>query len=1048
MKKLFVMSLSVFFAHVLCGSTLTWSGGSSGVLSAASNWGGATPQSGDVLTFSKAVTVTGSFDLGAMGVTFDCSGGDVTSEVTFTGAGTLTKKGTSGLVLSVAPEHQGGILVANGQLTVLASAKAYAGVVTIDRTTAASTAQIYFKGDATAVTFANPLAVTGTYGGKTASVLSGGSHTLSGAITSEGDLRIENSQNTLTLGGTVTVPVGNTVTLYGNGGNKHIVCNAPILGNVAKRAGGWNVVTLNAACGRIDDTLDVGDGKVEISKTGSWGGTNVVVSWATPGKGFRPEFTLNDSNNLRRDATLSLTDQYQLTVYADVTVKELFRNGVRLPDKSYARGELGAYPAEDGMSYHGGAGVIVVDSSTAVGYQWIGGGSGSLTDPENWACKQAPVPGETLVFKDPVTVTGAFDFGEAGLTLACEREVRSEVAFSGSGTLTKTGNKTLTLAVASSHTGGVAVNGGGVSVADASGAGSGCVTVDRTQAGAGTFVQFSGGKAFANAIDVKGSFGGETVPAVQSTDANTLSGAITSAGDLWLQNQNTTTMKLTGSITVPEGKTVVFDGRTGSSSFIVSGTVMGSIKKVSANNAWNSLVLQSVSGRPGDVLTIASGTLTIASSGGWNGLSLVIDKQYAFKPEFTLNNGAKLNADATIDASGDFALTLEGNVVVKALVYEHQEMPAGFYRKGDLDGKFLGAGVLKVGVPEYVWNGGSYGLWTDSANWTPQGVPGVNATVVFPKSVTVGAGEASSIGNADFYLQCDTGVEVVLSNVLSGVGRLYKTGAGKVTVCTANEYSGGTVVVDGTFEIWNKDGAGSGDVEVRCASGKNPVFAAMRSGVVPNNIFITGPTRKDPAPLLTANAAKFGGLIMAENSFYTGNSYSGRNYPVVYQGGIEAPAATMYVGPIGWSNIDTASAFACDVNASIYKDISACPLYFQSGTIGMRSGKLTIIGGTNVVQSAAHVAYTNIVVSKAEKAKCCAMRVENGACLEPDAEIRLENGGMLVLPSGVKLCIGKLYVDGILMDEGTYSARNLPNAIGGAGRVRLGPPRGSLLIVR
>ena len=53
---------------------------------------------------------------------------------------------------------------------------------------------------------------------------------------------------------------------------------------------------------------------------------------------------------------------------------------------------------------------------------WTGGASGDISAVANWG-GTAPQAGDTLVIGTATTLTGAFNFGSAGLTLDCSAEV-------------------------------------------------------------------------------------------------------------------------------------------------------------------------------------------------------------------------------------------------------------------------------------------------------------------------------------------------------------------------------------------------------------------------------------------------------------------------------------------------------------------------------------------------------------------------------------------------------------------------------------------------
>ena len=107
----------------------------------------------------------------------------------------------------------------------------------------------------------------------------------------------------------------------------------------------------------------------------------------------------------------------------------------------------------------------------------------------------------------------------------------------------------------------------------------------------------------------------------------------------------------------------------------------------------------------------------------------------------------------------------------------------------------------------------------------------------------------------------------------------------------------------------------------------------------------------------------------------------------------------------------------------------------------LNSGKLILEpsakwGGTNIVVSGIVGVPTELVLQGSKN-------LSGSATLSVSAA----NGAKVNIANGLKLSIAELFVDGVRLADGVYSAARLPNVIVGAGKIKVGCP-GLVVVVR
>ncbi|EDK9065393.1 fibronectin-binding autotransporter adhesin ShdA [Salmonella enterica] len=176
--------------------------------------------------------------------------------------------------------------------------------------------------------------------------------------------------------------------------------------------------------------------------------------------------------------------------------------------------------------------------------------------------------------------------------------------------------------------------------------------------------------------------------------------------------------------------------------------------------------------------------------GGWDGETLTKEGDGTLILSNTANdygntniNGGTLSAnDAAALGSGDVAIAENATLALS---------------QGTLDNNVTGEGqIVKSGSDELIVTGD---------NSYSGGTTITGGTLIADNADLLGTGAIANSG----VLQVGEGE---LENTLSGSGSLVKTGSGELTLSGDNDYSGGTIISDGTLIADNADSLGTGAV--------------------------------------------------------------------------------------------------------------------------------------------------------------------------------------------------------------------------------------------
>ncbi|EAP3478661.1 autotransporter outer membrane beta-barrel domain-containing protein [Salmonella enterica] len=176
--------------------------------------------------------------------------------------------------------------------------------------------------------------------------------------------------------------------------------------------------------------------------------------------------------------------------------------------------------------------------------------------------------------------------------------------------------------------------------------------------------------------------------------------------------------------------------------------------------------------------------------GGWDGETLTKEGDGTLILSNTANDYGNTNINGGTLSANDAAALGSGDVVIA-------ENATLALSQGTLDNNVTGEGqIVKSGSDELIVTGD---------NSYSGGTTITGGTLIADNADLLGTGAIANSG----VLQVGEGE---LENTLSGSGSLVKTGSGELTLSGDNDYSGGTIISDGTLIADNADSLGTGAV--------------------------------------------------------------------------------------------------------------------------------------------------------------------------------------------------------------------------------------------
>ncbi len=420
----------------------------------------------------------------------------------------------------------------------------------------------------------------------------------------------------------------------------------------------------------------------------------------------------------------------------------------------------------------------------------------------------------------------------------------------GTGSVVKSGDKTLTLSGSNSYTGGTTISGGTLVASNVEALGTGDVTDDAA-------LELNTGGDFDNAI----SGSGQVVKS--GDDVLTLSGANSYSGGTLISDGTlvASNVEALGTGDVTDDATLELN--TGGD-FInnIGGT--GRVEK----SGDDKLTLSGSNTYTGGTL-ISSGTL-VANDVNALGTGDVTDNA-----TLMLNTGGdftnNIGGTGRVEKSGDDALTLSGsNTYTGGTLISGGTLVANDVNAlgtgditdnatlalnavGDFDNAISGSGKVE--------KSGDDALTLSGSNTYTGGTLISSGTLVASNVEALGTGDVTD--NATLELNTSG----TFDNAISGSGQVVKSGDKMLTLSGANSYSGGTLISDGTLVASNVESLGTGDVT------NNATLELNTGGDFTNNISGSGQVVKsgDDALALSGANSYTGGTLISSGTLVATN---------------------------------------------------------------------------------------------------------------------------------------------------------------------------------
>ncbi|EDU8953681.1 autotransporter outer membrane beta-barrel domain-containing protein [Salmonella enterica subsp. enterica] len=941
------------------GQSLTKTGAGTLILNAENTYTGST-------TISEGTLIATNVEaLGTGNVTDNATlemntGGDFDNAIS--GSGQVVKSGDETLTLSGANSYTGGTTISGGTLVASNVEALGTGDITDN-----ATLELNAGGD-----FANNIGGTGSVvksGDKTLTL--SGSNTYTGGTTISGGTLVASNVEALGSG-----DVTDNATLEMNTGGD-FANNIGGTGSVVKSGDVTDNATLELNTGGDFDNAISGSGQVVKSgdKTLTLSGINSYTGGTTISGGTLVASNVDalGSGDVTDNATL------ELNTGGD------FDNAI------------------------GGTGSVVKSGDKTLTLSGANSYTGGTT-----------ISGGTLVASN-VEALGSGDVTDnATLELNTGGDFANNIG--GTGSVVKSGDKTLTLSGTNSYTGGTTISGGTLVANNVEALGTGDVTNNAT-------LELNTGGDFDNAISGSGQVVKSGDKTLTLSGANSYSGATTISGGTLIathvnalgtgaiDNRASLLLDASGQFTVTDLTT-----ESGGNTEIGAGSTLQATTLTQKSDSTLTINLDS---NTADPVIHAASQVSLAGTLDITGVGDVLDSDPASTDD--LDTFTLIASDKTI--AGDFEkltvagmdadladfITVDGRIddtgkqyeLTTALTWYADRDDAvtdahGTFNLTNADGSFAVNTVLENvdatldPASATGWDGtslikqGAGTLILNAENTYTGGTTISGGTLVATNVDALGSGDVTD----DATLELNTGG--TFDNAISGSGQVVKSGDDVLTLSGANSYSGGTLISDGTLVANDVNALGTGDVT------DNATLMLNTGGDFTNNIGGTGRVEKSGDDALTL---------------------SGSN---TYTGGTLISGGTLVandVNALGTGDITDNATLALNAVGDFDNAISGSGKVEKSGDDALTlSGSNTYTGGT-LISSGTLVASNVEALGTGD--------VTDNATLELNTSGTFDNaisGSGQVVKSGDKMLTlsgANSYSGGTLISDGTLVASNV-----------------------
>ncbi|EBO8422621.1 autotransporter outer membrane beta-barrel domain-containing protein [Salmonella enterica subsp. enterica serovar Kentucky] len=592
----------------------------------------------------------------------------------------------------------------------------------------------------------------------------------------------------------------------------------------------------------------------------------------------------------------------------------------------------------------------------------------------------------------------------------------------GTGSVVKSGDKTLTLSGTNSYTGGTTISGGTLVANNVEALGTGDVTNNAT-------LELNTGGDFDNAISGSGQVVKSGDKTLTLSGANSYSGATTISGGTLIathvnalgtgaiDNRASLLLDASGQFTVTDLTT-----ESGGNTEIGAGSTL---QATTLTQKSDSTLTINLNGNTVDPVIHAASQVSLAGTLDITGVGDVLDSDPASTDD--LDTFTLIASDKTI--AGDFEkltvagmdadladfITVDGRIddtgkqyeLTTALTWYADRDDAvtdahGTFNLTNADGSFAVNTVLEnvdatlEPASATGWDGtslikqGAGTLILNAENTYTGGTTISGGTLVATNVDALGSGDVTD----DATLELNTGG--TFDNAIGGSGNVVKSGADTLTLSGSNSYTGGTTISGGTLVASNVEALGTGDVT------NNATLELNTGGDFINNIGGTGRVEKSGDDTLT----------LSGSNTYTGGTLI--NGGTLVASNVEA---------LGTGDVTDNATLALNTGGTFDNAISG------SGQV-VKSGDETLtLSGTNSYTGGTTISGGTLVATNVEAL--------GSGDVTDDATLELNTGGTFdnaisgsgqVVKSGDKMLTlsgANSYSGGTLISDGTLVASNV-----------------------